>query len=345
MLTTQALFDSHSDRVESIAAARLSCCLRKVYKKSMQKNNFRKLRRARRELAHLGRMATSLNRRFLRVPVGHFYSPLPDMQDVISRRSLLFKKTKREIPGIDIRQEHQSANLSTVMLAARDMSFPLQPSEQKRYYYDNGFFGYLDAAGLYGMMNHHRPARIVEVGSGFSSSVMLDFRDDATDYDPELTFIEPYPERLLDLIKDDRDAHGIIEEKVQDVDFAVFENLQAGDFLFIDSSHVSKIGSDVNYLFFEIISQLKPGVFVHVHDVLWPFEYPQDWVLDGRAWNEAYLLRALLTGNRHLQIYLHLSYVNTVLHTQLQNLLPPDTLPAVDTTTVINGTGIWLQTC
>ena len=75
----------------------------------------------------------------------------------------------------------------------------------------------------------------------------------------------------------------------------MFEKLEAGDVLFIDSSHVAKTGSDVNYLFFEVLPRLRRGVRVHVHDIFLPIEYPRDWVIDeNRSWNEQYVLRALL---------------------------------------------------
>ncbi len=309
-----------------------------------QRKSMKRLRRARRELAHIGKMAATINRRFMRVPVGHFYSPLPDMHDVISRSATLFDRREPDISGVDVRHGEQLNNLKSVMRAAKDMNFPLAASEEKRYYLDNDFYGYLDASCLYGMMKLHRPERIVEVGSGFSSSVMLDLRDELEDYNPELTFIEPFPDRLMKLVNSESDRRCIVQQKVQDTDPELFGQLQPGDFLFIDSSHVSKIGSDVNYLFFEIIPRLKAGVFVHVHDVLWPFEYPKNWVMDGRAWNEAYLLRALLTGNQHLKIYLHLSYADCHFGDELTALLPESTRQAVIETSVINGTGIWLTT-
>jgi len=107
----------------------------------------------------------------------------------------------------------------------------------------------------------------------------------------------------------DRATSTIIADKVQNVGLDVFESLEADDILFIDSSHVSKIGSDVNFLFFEVLPRLQPGVYVHVHDVVYPFEYPEKWVYDGWAWNEAYLLRAFLMFNDRFEIVLDPSYL------------------------------------
>ena len=65
----------------------------------------------------------------------------------------------------------------------------------------------------------------------------------------------------------------------------------------------------MNYLLFQVLPRLRPGVVVHVHDVMWPFEYPREWVLEGRAWNEAYLVRAFLQYNDVFDILLFNSYV------------------------------------
>ena len=82
-----------------------------------------------------------------------------------------------------------------------------------------------------------------------------------------------------------------------------FTSLRENDILFIDSSHVCKIGSDVQFEFLEILPRLAPGVVVHVHDIFLPFEYPKTWVKDWhRFWNEQYLLQAFLCGNREFEV-------------------------------------------
>lgn len=78
--------------------------------------------------------------------------------------------------------------------------------------------------------------------------------------------------------------------------------MEEGDVLFIDSIHVSKVGSDVNYLFFEISPRLKKGVYIHLHDIFYPFEYPKEWIFSGKVWNELYLLRAFLQNNYNYKI-------------------------------------------
>src|SRR5262249_51820098 len=156
---------------------------------------------------------------------------------------------------------------------------------------------------LYGMIRHLKPQRIVEVGSGFSSAVMLDTSDRFFGGTISCTFIEPHPERLSSLLREgDREKHRVLARPVQDVDLEPFPELAANDILFVDSSHVAKVHSDVNRIFFEILPALAEGVSVQFHDIFYPFEYPKEWVYGGRAWNESYLLRAFLQYNRSFQV-------------------------------------------
>ncbi len=100
----------------------------------------------------------------------------------------------------------------------------------------------------------------------------------------------------------------LIEDRVQRVPIGTFKSLQAGDLLFIDSSHVLKCGSDIQFLMFDVLPQLPVGVFVHFHDVFDSFEYPTEWLLEGRYWNEGYVLRAFLSYNNAWEIYLFGNY-------------------------------------
>ena len=89
----------------------------------------------------------------------------------------------------------------------------------------------------------------------------------------------------------------------------LFRELHAGDVLFVDSTHVAKVGSDVNHIFFEILPILQPGVVVHFHDIMYPFEYEPKWIYTGVAWNEAYMLRAFLMFNPTFKILLFNSFL------------------------------------
>jgi hypothetical protein len=138
---------------------------------------------------------------------------------------------------------------------------------------------------------------------------MLDTNDRFFNGEINFTFIEPYPEVLHSLLKPNDYKYTIIPKKLQEVDNKIFSSLEANDILFVDSTHVSKLNSDVNKIFFEILVTLQKGVLIHFHDISWPFEYPKTWIREGRAWNEAYILRAFLQYNESFEILFFPSYL------------------------------------
>ena len=230
---------------------------------------------------------------------GHFYSPFPSAADVTRALS----RSAEPGPEIDLRVDDQLALLGDLAPHAAGVG------DGERYVVGNPQFSWSDAAVLRAMLTAKRPARMIEVGSGFSSAQALD-TSDTRGIDTEFTFIDPYTDRLLSTLRPgDRTRAHVIAQPVQDVDAAVFSALASGDFLFIDSTHVAKAGSDVNHLYFTVLPSLASGVWVHVHDIFWPFEYPQEWFDEGRAWNEVYLLRALLTFTRAFRIELFSDFV------------------------------------
>jgi hypothetical protein len=126
---------------------------------------------------------------------------------------------------------------------------------------------------------------------------MLDVREHLA-LSVELTFIEPYPDRLETLLRrSDRGAVRFLKQPVQTVPDEIFAELEPGDFLFIDSSHVAKVGSDLADIFSRILPRIRPGVFVHFHDIFFPGPYPEVWLRQGRAWNEVLFLQAFLRFN------------------------------------------------
>jgi hypothetical protein len=268
--------------------------------------------------------ARSLSSPFLRMfPAGHFYSPLPDMKQIVAQQDKLFNRNVAECAGLDLRAEHQLAVLGELAKFYAEVPFAETASGDGRYYYGNAFFKHGDAIVLYAMLRRLQPARVIEVGSGFSSAVMLDTNEKFLSGKIQFTFIDPFPGRLMGLLSEsDRRRHSIVKKPVQEVAAHEFDMLAAGDVLFIDSSHVVKIGSDVRYLLWEVLPRLRAGVVVHFHDIMWPFEYPQEWVLGGNAWNEAYFLRTFLQYNRVFQIEYFNSYMALVHERELRERMP-----------------------
>jgi methyltransferase family protein len=237
------------------------------------------------------------------VPPGHFFSPIPSIKEVREREHQLFHEHPVSIPGIQLKAEQQLELLEIFKGYYSEQPFSDRPTPQRRYYFENEYYSYSDAICFYCMIRYLKPKRIIEIGSGYSSAAMLDINEVFFSDSIACTFIEPYPERLYALLRDaDRRRVEILVRKVQDVDLTIFAALKSQDILVVDSSHVAKIGSDVNHIFFTILPYLNSGVYIHFHDIQYGFEYPKEWIYEGRAWNEAYMLRAFLQYNDAFQI-------------------------------------------
>jgi len=243
------------------------------------------------------------------VPPGHFYSAVPSLAD---RKAMISegRASVEFLPGIALNGASQFSLLKEFKAYYPECSFPSKKTGSYRYYFDNPAYSYTDALTLYSMMCYFKPKRVIEIGSGFSSCAMLDTSDCVFDGQIKFTFIEPFPELLHSLLEKGDKKHTVLDQGVQDIDLKVFEQLEINDILFVDSTHVSKLNSDVNKILFEILPTLKKGTLVHFHDIFWPFEYPNEWIAEGRAWNEAYILRAFLQFNQDFEIIFFASYLH-----------------------------------
>lgn len=216
-------------------------------------------------------------------PPGHFYSPFPSLDDIRAREATGLG-WREEMGGIDLNADAQVGLFKSLGAYYPEMPFGEERTGGLRYCFQNAFFGYSDAIFLYSVIRHFRPRRIIEVGSGHSSCVMLDTNELFFGGSIECTFIEPYPGGLLSLLKaDDRRSLRLLDARVQDVPLATYDELDGNDILFVDSSHVSKIGSDLNHIVFNVLPRLRPGVLVHFHDIFYPFEYPAFFLYSGIA--------------------------------------------------------------
>ena len=214
----------------------------------------------------------------------HYYEPIPDFRAItleqITRR--------REFPKIDFRWDDQLALLKE-LTAYRDELSALE------FNFDNGFFGGFDAAVYYSLIRHLKPQKIIEIGGGYSTQLA------AKAITGKLICIEPYPERLNGV----GPSVELIQKRVEEIDVDFFASLEANDILFIDSSHAVKFGSDVCYEFLELLPRVAPGVWIHIHDIFFPHDYPPEWLIERRmALNEQYLLEAFLSFNEKFQVAL-----------------------------------------
>lgn len=240
-------------------------------------------------------------------PPGHFYSPVPDMAEIEAQADRLFA-TPRDLPGVDLRAGEQLDLFRTLAALAREAPLPRSPGTEGRYGLDNPNYGVGDASMFQAMLRHLRPARYLEVGSGYTTALALDTNERYLGGAMSVTAIEPHPELLRDVLRAG-DGVEVIDEPVQAVPIERFRSLAEGDVLFVDCSHVLKTGSDVQHLYTNVLPILAPGVHVHVHDIFWPFEYLRHWVEAGRAWNEAYVLHAFLLFNDAFEIVLWNHYL------------------------------------
>jgi cephalosporin hydroxylase len=215
----------------------------------------------------------------------HYYEPIPDFRSITTEQL----ERRREFRSIDFRWDEQLRLL-------RELARYRDEFEEIENDYFNGF----DAAVYYSLIRHLRPRRVIEIGSGYSTrfAARALARNGGNG---KLTCIEPNPERL----NGNKSNIELIQKRVEEIEVDFFSQLEANDILFIDSSHTVKFGSDVCYEFLDVLPILRPGVWVHVHDIFFPHDYPAEWILKRRlALNEQYLLEAFLSFNSEFQVAL-----------------------------------------
>lgn len=219
----------------------------------------------------------------------HYYEPIPDFRAITAEQL----NRRRSYPAIDFRWEDQLALLDELASYANELT-------EIEFDFENSYFNGFDAATYYALIRHLKPQRVIEIGGGYSTRIA--HRALARNEKGKLTCIEPYPEERLagsDLSLE------LIRKRVEEIDVDFFSSLEANDILFIDSSHTVKFGSDVCFEFLEVLPSLKTGVWIHVHDIFFPQDYPAEWILNRRlALNEQYLLEAFLAFSKTFSVQL-----------------------------------------
>ena len=242
----------------------------------------------------------ALQRLGINITPNHFYWPVPDVEELAKREWPIYAAP----PGCNFRLRNQ------VELARHfahtyvpELEWNSNPTSAS-YHYNNGYFESCDAEVAYCMVREWKPRRIIEIGSGFSTRAMAQALRANREQDGvvgELITVDPHPERLPE--NGLGNVVTVVPERVQHLDIAVFEMLRADDMLFIDSSHVVSVGSDVVREYLQILPRLNPGVLVHVHDIFLPSDYPRSAVLENLwFWSEQYLLQAFLSFNREFEV-------------------------------------------
>lgn len=252
-----------------------------------------------------------------------FYSPIVDTAEAKRDQATIWPDRPQAL-GIDFNEPEQRRWLTQVLpkhLPDYDYSDQLLPNSNiYSFYTRNSQFSWLDARMLFTVLRETRPKRMIEIGSGFSSLLAADVNRRFLDLNMIFTCIEPYPRDFLRAGVPG--ISSLIERRVQDVPVEMFDSLENGDILFIDSSHVSKTGSDVNHIYFQILPRLPAGVLIHIHDMFLPSDYPKEWVLDyGFSWNEQYLVQALLMYSEGVEVLFGCAYAQYCLPDLLRESL------------------------
>lgn len=228
-----------------------------------------------------------------------YYSPIPVVKDLSD--DIFSVKENISIDWNEDLQIHLLNELKGYSSEFRNLI------DEKLFDMQNGAFATHDAPVYYSMIRHFKPSTIIEVGAGYST--ILSSLAAAKNTNTTITAIDPYVSASLK--SKIPDSVKLIEKRVQDIPISSFSNLSKNDILFIDSSHVCRVGSDVNFLYLEVLPLLNSGVLIHIHDIFLPRQYPKDWIKNDhrRFWNEQYLLNAFLIGNTEFEILLANSYL------------------------------------
>jgi len=249
----------------------------------------------------------------------HYYEPLFD------DRLLAYPLDKdRQLPGIDFNVQFQLALLEKLTFSKELVSLNLgKPGDRiDSFYIGNDSFGSGDAEFLYHIIRYLKPRKIIEIGSGNSTKIArlaLKQNKIETDSDYEHICVEPYEMPWLDSIEDIT----IVRERIENYKLDWANKLSSGDLLFVDSSHMIRPQGDVLQEYLEIFPRLKSGVYVHVHDIFTPKDYPTFWVVDEiRFWNEQYLLEALLTNTNHYEVVAALNFLKHNHYNKLSQVCP-----------------------
>lgn len=244
----------------------------------------------------------------------HYYSPVPDVGRI--DETAYRKQTK--MLGIDLKATGQIEFLDKVCASFKG-EYSLFPDRRTglsyEFHFNNGVFERIDAEILYCMIRHLKPKQMIEIGSGYStlvSAAACEMNRKLDNIKCDFSAIEPYPNKLFE--SDIPGLSKLVGNKLEEIDIEIFDVLDEGDILFIDSSHVLKVGSDVQYEYLEILPRLKPGVVIHIHDIFLPAEYPKSWIKEEHVfWNEQYLLQAFLSFNDSFEVlwagsFMHLNH-------------------------------------
>lgn len=247
----------------------------------------------------------------------HYYEPQFDFREIHHAFS-----EKRNLPGINWNIQGQLEIVNELDFSVELENIPTEKTDDLRFYINNGTFGSGDAEYWYQLIRLKKPKKIFEVGSGNSTLMAINAirknKEENADYKCEHLCIEPYEMPWLE-----KTEVTVIRKKVENVEVSFFSELEEGDILFIDSSHIIRPEGDVLFEYLQLLPTLKKGVIVHVHDIFSPRNYLDTWLRDDvRLWNEQYLLEAFLTHNASWDVIGSLNYLHHNHYEEFKKVCP-----------------------
>jgi len=251
----------------------------------------------------------------------HFYSQVPDIAAMQSEEYWKAPTSMCGVAGSSLEKQVEFVqNCVTPGMTELLPTLDLHRTAIRENGEDGGY-GPVEAEFLYCFIKTNQPPKVVQVGCGVSTSIILRAAADAG-YSPEIVCVEPFPMPFLEQAYADGRIR-LVKEKAQKVNLQVLTDLGENDLLFIDSTHTVKPGSEVNRLVLEVLPRLAKGVFVHFHDIYFPYDYKRD-VLAGDLffWSESTLLHAFLTNNTKYEIATSLSMIHYGASKELRRLIP-----------------------
>jgi hypothetical protein len=259
----------------------------------------------------LKRLFLTIHKLFIKIGIHilpvHYYTPVPNIIELERNKDEWTKKSA--LPGIYCDLDAQLNNLITICLPYQKEYLGNKAYREGGSEHFGPGYGYIEAQGLHAIIRHFKPRNILEVGSGVStycSWFASNINERETGKKALITCIEPFPSERLKAFSGIK----LIQKKVQNIPFNIFNKLDSGDLLFIDSSHTVKPGSDVNFLILEVLPRLKAGVIIHFHDIYLPYDYQRNVLQTFMHWTETSLLRAFLINNNKVNIIFCLSQLH-----------------------------------
>ena len=257
----------------------------------------------------------------------HYYTSEPNIIELARTIDLWAKPSA--MSGLDVDLDEQTNNLRRVCAPFQQEFFG---NPHYRHAVNQPFgsgrsrtFGYIEAQVLHAVVRHYKPARLIEIGGGVPTyctfqAMSMNRRD--TGANGRITCIEPCPIDLIKDIDDNSDNFELIARPIQEVPLEYFTQLQANDIVFVESNHVVRSGSELNYIVLEILPIIPKGVLVHFHDIYLPYDYDRDVLRNFLHPNETAFVAAFLAYNPKYKILFALSMLHYERRPEMQSVLP-----------------------